>query len=81
MNNEERNKLLVVESVMRLKNLKNNQMILKEAENLYSHTNTRGRKRFILLCRNQEHATEKSKELNGQFFKSWGTWVCLYEIN
>lgn len=75
----EKNNLLIIESVMRLKGFKNMTFIKKEGKDLYSHVNTRGRKRYMLLCYSQEGARKKSEELKGEYFKSFGTWICFYE--
>lgn len=76
---KDKNDLLIVEAVMRLKQLKDITRIKKEGERLFSHTNTRGRKRYIKICNSQKNAEEVSSQYKGEYFKSWGSWVCLYE--
>lgn len=69
----------VVEAVMRLKQLKGFERIESLGEGLYTHTNTRGRVRHIQLCNTQTQAKDLSEETNGEYFKSYSCWVCLYE--
>ena len=70
----------VVKAVMRLKQLKGIERVAVEnGDRLYSHTNTRGRKRFIQVCDSYNQAKELSELSGGSFFKSWSAWVHLYE--
>ncbi|MGF7010620.1 hypothetical protein M2146_001144 [Lachnospiraceae bacterium PF1-22] len=69
----------VAKAVIKLKGLKNWDNVEFEGDRLYSHTNTRGRKRYIQICNSYEVASCLSQKVQGDFFKSNGSWVCLYE--
>lgn len=69
----------VVEAVMRLKQLIHFDRVNNLGDGLYTHTNTRGRTRHIQLCNSQTHAKVTAEQTNGEYFKSYSCWVCLYE--
>lgn len=74
-----KNEIEVIKAVMRLKRLNGLDRIESLGNKLYSHTNTRNRIRYIQICKSQEHAKETSEKTNGEYFKSWSQWICLYE--
>lgn len=74
-----KNEIEVVKAVMRLKQLNGLDRVESLGEGLYTHVNTRGRKRFIQICSSQEKARLCSEDKNGDYFKSWAHWVCLYD--
>lgn len=74
-----KNEIEVIKAVMRLKQLRGLDRIKNHGNRLYSHTNTRNRTRYIQICSSQQDAKEKAEKTNGDYFKSWSHWVCLYE--
>jgi len=69
----------VIESVMRLKQLKDVTRVTDLGDGLYTHTNTRGRIRYIQLCTSPTRAKTIAQQTQGEYFKSNSSWVCLYE--
>ena len=76
---KKRFELSVIESVMRLKQLKDLERVEDLDDGLYTHTNTRGRIRYIQICKSQTHARTVAEQTQGEYFKSFTSWVCLYE--
>lgn len=74
-----KNEIEVIKAVMRLKQLKGLDRIKNHGDKLYSHTNTRNRTRYIQICKSQQDAKEQSEKTDGEYFKSWSQWICLYE--
>jgi hypothetical protein len=59
---EEKTKREAVIQYVKLLNQKNPENIVQEGKNIFSHTNTRGRKRILIPCRTFSEYQRREKE-------------------
>lgn len=75
----EKNKRLAAEQCIKLLRQKNPESIILEDNGLYTHTNLRGKKRYMLVCSTyNEYAKEQEIRPKAKYHKCIGYYVLYW---